>query len=142
MMNSDSKTLSGPSSHPQLRLFSPIFLCTGCPTKPYPLCIWVIMNCKIVQFPHETIHFKADVLRTKTSTYSFLRYKQNQRYNQNKFSFKTIQNNKKGPVSGFVGVCLFQQQKVEFKRSIIWGVTLLLVQHFISPRKHLMSEGR
>ena len=48
---------------------------TGCPTKPYPLCIWVIVNCKIVQFPHKTIHFKADVLRTKTSTHSFLRYK-------------------------------------------------------------------
>ena len=56
--------------------------------------------------------------------------------------FKTSQNNKKGPGSGFVGVCLFQQRKVEFKRSIIWGVTLLLVQHFISPRKHLMSEER
>ena len=67
-----------------------------------PLCTLVIMNCKIVQFPHETIHFKDDVLRTKTSTYSFLRYKKNQRYNQNKFSFRTIQNNKKGPVSGFV----------------------------------------
>ena len=56
--------------------------------------------------------------------------------------FKTSQNNKKGPGSGFVGVCLFQQRKVEFKRSIIWGVNLLLVQHFISPWKHLMSEGR
>ena len=57
-------------------LFLPNFLgTTGCPTTPYPLCIWVIMNCKIVHFPHETIHFKADVLRTKTSTYSFLRYK-------------------------------------------------------------------
>ena len=49
------------------------------------------------------VHFKADVLKTKTSTHKFLRYKENQRYNQNKFSFKTIQNNKKGPVSGFVG---------------------------------------
>ena len=32
----------------------PIFgshLCqnTGCPTKPYPLCIWFLMNCKIIQ---------------------------------------------------------------------------------------------
>ena len=51
----------------------------------------------------QVLYFKADVLRTKTSTHSFLRYKQNQTYNQNKFSFKTIQNNKKGPVSGFVG---------------------------------------
>ena len=49
---------------------------TGCPIiNPFPLCIWVIMNCKIIQFHYKTIHFKADVLRTKTSTYSFLRYR-------------------------------------------------------------------
>ena len=47
---------------------------TGCPTKPYPLCIWIIMNCKNIQFHYKTIDFKADLLRTKTNTHSFLRY--------------------------------------------------------------------
>ena len=41
---------------------------TGCPRKPYPLCNWVIMKCKIVRYPYKTIHFTVDVLRKKTST--------------------------------------------------------------------------
>ena len=30
--------------------------------------------CKIIQFHYKTIDFKADLLRTKTNTHSFLRY--------------------------------------------------------------------
>ena len=114
---------------------------TGCPKKPYPLCIWVIMNCKIIQFYYKTIHFKADVPRTKTSTHIFLRNYQNRIYYQNKLSFKTIQNNKKGPLLGFVGVCLFQQQKVEFKKKHFIRANITLFQHFIFPKKCLISEG-
>ena len=45
---------------------------TGCPTKPYSGCILIIMNCKIIQIYYKTIHFKVDILRTKTSIHSFL----------------------------------------------------------------------
>ena len=48
---------------------------TGCPTKPYPLCILVLVICIMIQQYSNTIHFKADVLRGKTSTHSFLRSK-------------------------------------------------------------------